>query len=92
MQINGKPVFLLAGEIHPTRTDENFWEESILKMKAGGLNTISFYIIWNHIEKRPGEFDFRENRNIRKFVELCNKHCIYVWPRIGQFVNFAENS
>src|SRR5262249_52054561 len=44
LELNGRPLILVAGEMHPTRTDEGAWEESILKMKAGGLNTVSCYI------------------------------------------------
>ena len=87
VEIDGKPVVLMAGEIHPTRTNAAAWEESILKMKAGGLNTVSFYVIWSHLEKEPGEFDFTGNRDIRKFVELCQKHGMYVWLRPGPYVN-----
>jgi hypothetical protein len=87
LEIGGKPIVPVAGEMHPTRTNEEAWEESILKIKAGGLNTISFYVIWSHLEKEPGQFDFTGNRNIRKFVELCAKHGMYVWLRPGPFVN-----
>jgi len=87
IELNGKPLILVAGEMHPGRTDEAAWEESILKMKAGGLNTVSFYILWNAIEPDPGQFDFTGNRNIRKFVELCAKHGMYVWLRPGPFCN-----
>lgn len=91
MRFDDKPLVLVAGEMHPTRTNPDFWEESILRMKSGGLNTVSFYVLWNHIEKRPGEFDFTGNRNIRKFVQLCAKHNMYAWPRIGPFCN-SESS
>ena len=87
VELNGKPLILVAGEMHPTRTDPAAWEESILKMKAGGLNTVSFYILWNAIEPDPGQFDFTGNRDIRRFVELCAKHGMYVWLRPGPFCN-----
>lgn len=87
MEWNGKPLLLVAGEFHPSRTDAAFWEEAILKMKAGGLNTVSFYMIWNHIEQKPGQFDFSGNRDFRTFVKLCAKHGMYVWPRVGPYCN-----
>jgi len=87
LEWNGKPFIVVAGEIHPTRSDENAWEESILKMKAGGLNTVSCYLLWNHFEQAPGRFDFTGNRNIRHFVQLCQKHGMYVWLRVGPFCN-----
>lgn len=84
---NGKPFILVCGEMQPTRTDNRFWEESILKMKSGGLNAVSFYTHWLHIEKRPGEFDFTGNNDLRKFILLCKKHGMYAVPRIGPFFN-----
>ena len=87
VELNGKPLILVAGEMHPSRTDAAAWEESILKMKAGGLNTVSFYVFWNAIEPDPGKFDFTGNRDIRRFVQLCSKHGMYVWLRPGPFCN-----
>ena len=84
---NGKPFIITAGEMHPSRTDAAAWEESILKMKAGGLNTISAYVLWNHIEQDPGVFDFTGNRDFRRFVLLCQKHGMFVWLRAGPFCN-----
>lgn len=87
LEWNGRPLILVAGEMQPTRTDADAWEESLLKMKAGGLNTVSAYIFWNHIEQDPGQFDFTGNRDIRRFVELCAKHGMFVWLRAGPFCN-----
>ena len=87
LELNGRPLIIVAGEMHPTRTDAAAWEESILKMKAGGLNTVSAYVLWNHFEQDPGVFDFTGNRDLRRFVQLCAKHGMYVWLRAGPFCN-----
>jgi|GEM_PF-1176865 len=87
LELDGKPLPLVMGEIHPQRYPAEFWEEAILEMKAAGLNGISVYVFWSQLEPRPGEFDFSGNKNIRRFVELCAKHGMYVWPRIGPFCN-----
>lgn len=87
LEWNGKPFIITAGEIHPSRSDAAAWEESILKMKAGGLNTISAYVFWNHIEQDPGVFDFTGNRDLRRFIQLCAKHEMNVWLRVGPFCN-----
>ena len=87
LEWNGKPFIITAGEMHPSRTDAAAWEESILKMKAGGLNTVSAYVFWNHIEQDPGVFDFTGNRDFRHFVQLCAKHEMKVWLRAGPFCN-----
>lgn len=81
------PFIIVGGEMQPTRTENKYWEESILKMKSGGINTVTFYTHWLHIEKKPGQFDFTGNNNLRKFILLCKKHDMYAVPRIGPFFN-----
>jgi len=78
---------LRRGEFHPQRFPAEFWEEEILKMKAGGLNTIASYWFWTLIEPRPGKFDFTGNNDIRRFLDLCKKHDMLVFARIGPFYN-----
>lgn len=85
MQINKKPFMGISGECHYSRVWESQWEDTILKMKMGGINIISTYIFWIHHEEKEGVFRFDGNRNIRKFLELCKKHGMYVIVRIGPF-------
>ena len=54
-------------------------------MKMCGINVISTYIFWIHHEEEEGVFDFSCRKNLRKFIELCQKHHIYVILRIGPF-------
>ncbi|MDC7290547.1 beta-galactosidase [Blautia schinkii] len=82
---NGKPFFGILGECHYSRVHEDQWEDTILKMKMGGLNVVATYCFWNHHEEVEGSFRFDGNRNIRKFIELCKKHGMYVIVRIGPF-------
>ena len=56
MVIDGKPFFAISGECHYSRVPEQSWEDTILKMKAGGLNIISAYVFWNHHEEVEGHF------------------------------------
>ncbi|WP_310602165.1 beta-galactosidase [Anaerosporobacter sp.] len=85
MEMNGKPFFGITGECHFSRVHENQWEDTILKMKMGGINIIATYMFWIHHEEIEGQFRFDGNRNIRKFIELCKKHNMYVIVRIGPF-------
>ena len=71
------------GEFHFSRYPEKYWEEEILKMKAGGVQVVSTYIFWIHHEEIEGQFDWSGQRNLRRFVELCGKHGMYVFVRIG---------
>ena len=48
---DGKPWFPVMGEIHFSRYRVDLWEESLRKMKAGGLSIASVYVIWIHHEE-----------------------------------------
>ncbi len=85
LTVNGKPYYAISGECHYSRVHEDQWEDTILKMKMGGINVISTYCFWNHHEEVEGVFRFDGNRNVRKFLELCKKHGMYVIVRIGPF-------
>ncbi len=85
MEINGKPFMGISGECHYSRVHQEQWEDTILKMKMAGINIISTYIFWIHHEEKEGFFRFDGNRNVRKFIQLCAKHGMYVIVRIGPF-------
>lgn len=82
---NGKPFFPVIGELHYSRYPAQYWEESIQKMKAGGINVIATYVFWNIHEREEGVFDWTKNLNLRRFAELCHKNDIYLIVRMGPF-------
>ncbi len=80
---DGKPWFPIMGEFHYSRYPEADWEEEILRMKADGIQIVSTYVFWIHHEEIEGQFDWTGQRNLRGFVELCAKHGLYAWIRVG---------
>ena len=80
---NGKPWIPVMGEFHYTRYPESYWEEEILKVKASGVDVISTYVFWIHHE----EVEWSGQRNLRKFAELCAKHGMLLYPRIGPWAH-----
>lgn len=80
---NSSPWLPVMGEFHFSRYPEAYWEEEILKMKASGVQVVSTYVFWIHHEEIEGQFDWSGQRNLRHFVELCGKHGMYVFVRIG---------
>jgi beta-galactosidase len=84
--IDGQPIELITGEIHPSRIPYQFWEDRIKKARAMGLNTVSVYIFWNQLEPAEGQFDFRGNNDIRRFVRLCQDNGLWVILRPGPYV------
>jgi beta-galactosidase len=80
---DGRPWFPVMGEFHYTRYPASGWEQELLKMKAGGVEIVSTYIFWIHHEEIEGQFDWSGRRDLRRFVELCAKHGLLVWIRVG---------
>ena len=83
MSIAGKPVIPVMGEFHYSRYPAEQWEEEILKMKAGGINVIPTYVFWSIHEEQEGKFRWDGNRDLRRFLLLCQKHQMQVIIRIG---------
>lgn len=85
MMMGGKPVIPVMGEFHYVRYPVAQWEEEILKMKAGGVTVIPTYVFWSLHEEVEGQFRWDGQRDLRHFVELCQKHDMAVIVRIGPF-------
>jgi beta-galactosidase len=85
--LDGKPWLPVMGEFHYSRYPQRYWEEEILKMKAGGVQIIATYAFWIHHEEVEGQFDWSGQRDLREFVKLCGKHGMYVYPRIGPWAH-----
>lgn len=84
---NGKPCIPVMGEFHFSRYQSRYWEEELLKMRAGGITIVATYVFWNHIEEEEGQFDWSGNNNLRQFVQLCGKHQLDALVRIGPFAH-----
>ncbi|WP_308991092.1 beta-galactosidase [Mariniflexile litorale] len=83
LSLGGTPMVPVMGEIHYSRFNKEKWENAILKMKANGINIIATYVFWIHHEETEGEFDWKGNNDLRLFIELCKKHRVWAYPRIG---------
>lgn len=85
MTVNGQPAIPVMGEFHYSRYPAEQWEEQILKIKAGGVNVIPTYVFWSIHEEVQGRFDWTGNRNLRRFIELCQKCGVQTIVRVGPF-------
>lgn len=83
MHKNGKPWFPVMGELHYSRYPRQYWRESIYKMKAGGVETISTYVFWIHHEEIEKEYDFTGDRDLRAFVNTVKECNMTMILRIG---------
>ena len=87
LTMDKRPWLPVMGEFHYSRVPESEWEEELLKMKSAGVQIVSTYVIWIHHEEIEGEFDWSGRRDLRRFIELCGKHGLYVIVRIGPWTH-----
>lgn len=83
MTKNKKPWFPIMGEFHYSRYPRQYWRESIYKIKAGGVETISTYVFWLHHEEIEKEYDFSGQRDVRAFLEIVQECGMRLFLRIG---------
>lgn len=85
--VDGKRWFPMMGEMHFSRYPKKNWEQELCKMKAGGIDIVSLYVIWIHHEEIHGEFDFTGDRCLRDFLETVKKVGMYSILRIGPWAH-----
>ena len=85
--VDGKRWFPMMGEMHFSRYPKKNWEQELCKMKAGGIDIVSLYVIWIHHEEVHGEFDFTGDRCLKDFLETVKKCGLYSILRIGPWAH-----
>ena len=85
--VDGKRWFPMMGEMHFSRYPKKYWAEELAKMKAGGIDIVSLYVIWIHHEEIRGEYDFTGDRCLRDFLEEVKKSGLYSILRIGPWAH-----
>lgn len=83
--IDGKRVCPVMGEVHYSRIPANEWATEVRKMKEGGVTMIATYVFWNHIEEQEGTYRWDGQRNLRRFLEVCQQEQMPVVLRLGPF-------
>ncbi|MFA5293330.1 MAG: beta-galactosidase [Phycisphaerae bacterium] len=84
--VNGKRLLLTGGEFHYFRTPNELWENRIIKAKRCGANLITTYIPWSWHEQTEGKQCWTGDRDLGKFIELCQKHEIYLIVKPGPYI------
>lgn len=80
---NGNPHTIISGEVHFSRLPRERWRETLLKMRACGINTVAAYVFWNYHEEEKNVFHFRGNRDVAAFLQICKEIHMPVILRIG---------
>ncbi|MBI4028478.1 MAG: beta-galactosidase [Verrucomicrobia bacterium] len=85
--IDDKPFFSFGGDFNFARTPARHWRDRLLKMKAAGMNTVTFYITWGFHEPEPARFDWDGDKNLAGFLDLIHAEGLYAIVRHGPFVH-----
>lgn len=87
---NGKPYFLISGEIHYFRLKPALWKKHLELLKESGANTTSTYIPWDWHEYEENKFDFsgvtHPARNLIKYIELCKSTGLDLIVKPGPYI------
>ena len=84
--LDGKPLQIIAGEMHYPRIPRADWRQRLRMARAMGLNTVSAYVFWDVHEPRPGVFDFSGNADVAEFVREAQQEGLWVVLRPGPYV------
>jgi hypothetical protein len=85
LRIGSRRELLISGEIHYPRVPEGEWERVLDATKAAGVNCVASYVFWGLHEPAPGEFDFRGQRDLARFVSRCGERGLHVILRAGPY-------
>lgn len=89
--VGGKPFFMRGAEIHYFRMPVATWQDSLIKAKEGGMNTISSYMPWYWHEPEEGNIDLTgktcPERNLKLFLDICAELELKMIARPGPFIN-----
>lgn len=83
---DGKPVYLIGGELHYSRIPKEYWRHRIQMAKAMGVNAVSTYVFWNSHESEPDKWDFSGNNDIAEFIRIAGEEGLMVLLRPGPYV------
>lgn len=84
---DGEPWFPVMGECHYLRCDPSEWARGLAKMRALGCDVVATYALWNHHERKQGEYKWDGKEDLRRFIQLAQEQGLKVWLRFGPYCN-----
>ncbi|AEO65317.1 glycoside hydrolase family 35 protein [Thermothielavioides terrestris NRRL 8126] len=84
----GQRAMLFGGEFHPFRLPvPALWSDVLEKMRAAGLNAVSFYVPWALLEGRPGEVRAEGVFDVAAFCRAAAEVGLWLVARPGPYIN-----
>ena len=84
--LDGRRIWIIAGEIHYFRHPYSEWRDVLLRAKRAGLNTVCTYVPWNFHETKEGEVDFEGDKNLARYIDLIGELGMYAMLRPGPYI------
>ena len=83
--LDGKPVQLIAGEMHYARIPAEDWRQRLRMARAMGLNAVATYCFWNLHQPDPGPFHFTGRADVARFCRIAQEEGLKVILRPGPY-------
>ena len=77
---------IISGSIHYFRVVPAYWRDRLEKLRLMGCNTVETYVPWNMHEPQEGKFDFSDNLDLRRFIQLAQEVGLYVILRPAPYI------
>ncbi|MCQ2387865.1 MAG: beta-galactosidase [Clostridia bacterium] len=84
--IDGEKTKIMSGAMHYFRVVPKYWKDRLLKLKELGCNCVETYVCWNCHEEKEGEFNFKDNYDLAKFLDLAKEMGLYAVVRPGPYI------
>ncbi|MFG0334967.1 MAG: beta-galactosidase, partial [Maioricimonas sp. JB049] len=84
--IDSRRIWLVAGQMDYGRIPAEAWADRIHAAKLAGFNAIATSIPWALHEPRPGQFDFKGEHDLRRFVQLIHQAGMLCILRPGPYI------
>lgn len=83
---DGKEIKIISGAVHYFRNMPDTWRDIFKKLRAIGCNCVETYCAWNMHEKKPDEYDFKNNLDIAKFLKIAQEEGLMAIVRPGPYI------
>lgn len=84
--IDSQRIWLVCGEMDYARIPHALWRSRIRAARQAGLNAIATRVFWNFHERQPGMFQFSDDADLRRFVQIIDEEGLFCILRPGPFV------
>lgn len=93
LYISGKPLRILSGSAHYTRTHPSRWNKLFETFHKASLNTLETYVFWNTHAVSPGsqQYDFSGRKDLFSFIKAAGDSGLHVILRLGPYVCAEAN-